>query len=46
MVKQLFTARDTHGFTELHEEEKREKRDKGDQEEKRGNQNGREQASQ
>jgi len=46
MVKQLFIARDTHGFTELHEEEKREKRDRGDQEEKRGNQNEREQASQ
>ena len=29
-------------FTELHEEEKREERDRGDQEEKRGNQIGRE----
>ena len=33
-------------FTELHREEKREDRDRGDQEEKRGNQKGREQASQ
>ena len=33
-------------FTELHGEEKREEGDRGDQEEKRGNQKGREQASQ
>ena len=33
-------------FTELHGEEKREKGDRGDQEEKRGNQKGREQDSQ
>ena len=33
-------------FTELHKEEKREERDRGDQEEKRGNQKGREQSSQ
>ena len=45
MVKQLFIARDTHGFTELHEEEKREKRDRGDHEEKRGSQKGRDQSS-
>ena len=45
-MKQLFIARDTHGFTELHEEEKREKRDRGDQEERKGNQKRREQASQ
>ena len=33
-------------FTELHGEEKREEGDRGDQEEKRGNQKGREQSSQ
>ena len=33
-------------FTELNGEEKKEKGDAGDQEEKRGNQKGREQASQ
>jgi len=33
-------------YTELHGEEKREEGDRGDQEEKRGNQKGREQASQ
>ena len=33
-------------FTELHGEEKREKGDRGDQKEKRGNQKGREKASQ
>ena len=33
-------------FTELHGEEKREEGNRGDQEEKRGNQKGREQASQ
>ena len=33
-------------FTELHGEEKKEEGDRGDQEEKRGNQKGREQASQ
>jgi len=32
-------------FTELHGEEKREEGDRGDQEEKRGNQKGREQSS-
>ena len=46
MVKQLFIARDTQRFTELHEEEKREESDRGDQEEKRGNQNGRDKSSQ
>ena len=33
-------------FTELHGEEKREEGDRGDQEEQRGNQKGREQSSQ
>ena len=33
-------------FTELHGEEKREEGDRGNQEEKRGNQKGREQSSQ
>ena len=33
-------------FTDLHGEEKREEGDRGDQEEKRANQKGREQASQ
>ena len=33
-------------YTELHGEEKREEGDRGDQEEKRGNQKGREQSSQ
>ena len=33
-------------FIELHGEEKREKGDRGDQEEKRGNQKGQEQSSQ
>ena len=46
MVKQFSTARDTERSTELHEEEKREERDKGDQEEKRGNQKAREQSNQ
>ena len=43
MVKRFSTVRDTQRG--LHEEEKREEGDKGDQEEKRGNQKGREQAS-
>ena len=46
MVKRFSTVRDTQRFTELHEEEKREERDRGDQEEKRGNQKRREQCSQ
>ena len=44
MMKSFSTVRDTQRG--LHEEEKREEGDKGDQEEKRGNQKGREQASQ
>ena len=43
-MKSFSTVRDTQRG--LHEEEKREEGDKGDQEEKRGNQKGREQASQ
>ena len=43
MMKSFSTVRDTQRG--LHEEEKREEGDKGDQEEKRGNQNRREQAS-
>ena len=46
MVKRFPTVRNTERFTELHREEKREDGDKGDQEEKRGNQKGREQSSQ
>ena len=42
MVKRFSTVRDT----ELHGEEKREEGDRVDQEDKRGNQKGREQASQ
>ena len=42
-MKSFSTVRDTQRG--LHEEEKREEGDKGDQEEKRGNQKGREQAS-
>ena len=38
--------RDTHRGSQLHEEEKREEGDRGDQEEKRGNQKRRKQASQ
>ena len=45
MVKQFSTARDTERSTELHEEEKREEGDRGGQQEKRGSQKGREQAS-
>ena len=45
-MKSFFTLRGTQRFTELHGEEKREERDRGDQEEKRGNQKGREQSSQ
>ena len=36
----------SESFAELHGEEKREEGDRGDQEEKRGNQKGREQSSQ
>ena len=46
MVKRFSTVRDTQRFTELYGEEKREEGDRGDQEEKRGNQKGREQYSQ
>ena len=45
-MKSFTTVSDTQRFTELHGEEKREEGDIGDQEEKRGNQKGREQASQ
>ena len=45
-MKRFFTVRDTQSFTELHGEEKREEGDRGDPEEKRGNQKGREQSSQ
>ena len=46
MVKILHSEGHPEGFTELHGEEKREEGDRGDQEEKRGNQKGREQCSQ
>ena len=46
MVKRFSTVRDTQRSSELHGEEKREEGDRGDQEEKRGNQKGREQSSQ
>ena len=46
MVKRFSTVRDTQRGSELHGEKKREERDRGDQEEKRGNQKGREQSSQ
>ena len=46
MMKSFSTVRNTWRGTELHGEEKREEGDRGDQEEKRGNQKGREQASQ
>ena len=46
-MKSFSTVRNTwRGNTELHGEEKREEGDRGDQEEKRGNQKRREQASQ
>jgi len=46
-MKSFSTVRDIKGvFTELHGEEKREEVDRGDQEEKRGTQMRREQASQ
>ena len=45
VVKQFSTVKDTpERFTELHGEEKREEGDRGDEEEKRGNQKGREQS--
>ena len=46
MVNRFSTVRDTWRGTELHGEEKREEGDRGDQEEKKWNQKGREQASQ
>ena len=46
MVKRFSTVRDTQRGSELHGEEMREEADRGDQEEKRGNQKGREQSSQ
>ena len=46
MVKRFSTARDTQRGSELHGEEKGEEGDKGDQEEERGDQKGREQSSQ
>ena len=46
MMKSFSTVRDTQRYTELHGEEKREEGDRSDQEEKGGNQKGREQASQ
>ena len=45
MVKRFSTVKDTQRFTELHGEEKRKEGDSSDQEEKRGNQKGREQSS-
>ena len=46
MVKRFSTVRDTQRSSELHGEEKREKRDRGDQEEKSGDQKWSEQSSQ
>ena len=46
MVKQCSIARGTLRGSQLHGEEKREEGDRGDQEEKRGSQKGREQTSQ
>ena len=46
MVKILHSEGHPERFTELHGEEKREEGDRGNQEEKRGNQKGREQSSQ
>ena len=46
MMKQLSTLRDTQRGSQSLGEEKREEGDRGDQEEKRGNQKGREQSSQ
>ena len=45
-MKNFSTVRDTQRGSELHGEEKREEGDRGDKEERRGNQKGREQASQ
>ena len=46
MVKRFSTVRDTQRDSQLRGEEKREEGDRGDQEEKRGSQNGRTQSSQ
>ena len=46
MVKRFFTGRDSQRGSELHVEDKVEEGDRGDQEEKRGSQRGREQYSQ
>ena len=46
MVKRFFTVRDTQRDSQLRGEEKREEGDRGDQEEKRGNQTGSEKSSQ
>ena len=46
MVKRFSTVRDTQRSSQLHGEEKRQEGDRGDQEKKRGNQKGRQQASQ
>ena len=45
-MKSFSTVRDTQRGTQLHREEKREEGDRGDQEEKRASQNGRERSSQ
>ena len=45
-LKFLHTEGHLERFTELHGEEKREEGDRGDEEEKRGNQKGRDQSSQ
>ena len=45
-MKILHSEGDPERFTELHGEEKREERDRGEQEEKRGNQKEKEQLSQ
>ena len=45
-MKSFSTVRDTQRGSQLHREEKMEEGDRRDQEEKRGNQKGREQASQ
>ena len=46
MVRQFSTARHPERFTEFYREEKREEGDRGNQEEKRGSQKGRDQSSQ
>ena len=46
MVKRFFTVRDSQRGSELHVEDKVEEGDRGDQEEKRGSQEGRDQSNQ